>query len=89
MLFPLGTISLTDGAICALERTGQRPEQLLARHLFCDWGELDEDDWQRNEFALQNGLSLLSAYRLRDNTKVWVITESDRSSTTVLLPEEY
>ena len=88
-LVPLGTISLTEGAIFALAKAEQKAEQLLARHLFADWGELDEEDWKRNDFALQNNLSLLSSYRLRDNTKVWIITESDRSSTTVLLPSEY
>jgi len=85
----LGTISLTEGAVCALAKAVQTVEQLLARHLFCDWGELDEEDWKRNDFALQNDLSLLSSYRLRDNTMVWILTESDRTRTTVLLPSEY
>jgi hypothetical protein len=86
---PLGNIVLTVGAVAALEQAGQTPEQLLARHSFGDWGEADPDDWMKNDDALQNGLRLLSCYRLRDNTKVWVITEWDRSSTTILLPEEY
>ena len=88
-MFPLGTLSLTAGAFAALEQAGQKPEQLLARHLFGDWGDLDEEDWARNDFALEQGLALLSSYRLRDGTKVWVITEGDRSVTTVLVPAEY
>ena len=61
----------------------------LARHLRGDWGELDESDKQENEFSLQHGLRLLSAYTLSDGTRIWVITEADRSATTFLLPEEY
>lgn len=87
--FALGQIALTPGAVAALEVAGQTPEQLLARHSFGDWGMLDAEDWTRNNHALENGLRLLSSYRLRDNTKIWVITEWDRSSTTMLLPEEY
>ena len=87
--FALGTVMLTPGAVAALEHAGQTPEQLLARHSFGDWGQLDAEDWARNTHALENGLRLLSSYRLRDNTKIWVITEWDRSQTTILLPEEY
>ena len=87
--FPLGEIALTEGAVAALQSTRQSPEQLLARHIFGDWGELGEDDWERNNHALVNALRLLASYRLRDKTTVWVITEWDRSSTTVLLPSEY
>lgn len=86
---PLGQIVITLGATAALEAAGQTPEQLLARHSFADWGELDPDDWQKNDDALEEGTRLLSSYRLRDNTKVWVITEGDRSVSTVLLPSEY
>jgi len=87
--FPLGQILLTSGAVAAIQQAEQMPEQLLARHSFGDWGELDAEDWARNTHALENALRLLSSYRLRDNTKIWVITEWDRSSTTILLPEEY
>ena len=87
--FPLGTIAITEGASDALQSTGQTPEQLLARHSFGDWGELDEEDWERNNHALSNALRLLSSYHLRDKTTVWVITEWDHSSTTILLPQEY
>ena len=87
--FPLGNIVLTERACAELQSTGQTPEQVLARHCFGDWGELEKDDWERNDHALENALRLLSAYRLRNNTQIWVITEWDRSSTIILLPDEY
>ena len=87
--FPLGKIVLTEGAFAALQSTGQTPEQVLVRHCFGDWGELNDEDWERNDHALLNALRLLSSYPLRDKTTVWVITEWDRSTTTVLLPSEY
>jgi hypothetical protein len=65
---------------------------LLARHVFGDWGDLCTEDKESNERALAQGGRLLSSYEAglgRDATKVWVITEADRSSTTFLLPEEY
>jgi hypothetical protein len=61
----------------------------LQRHSQGDWGELDADDVQENEFSLTYGLQLLSAYSLADGTRIWIITEADRSATTVLLPSEY
>jgi hypothetical protein len=85
----LGKIVMTPGAVHALEAAGQTPEQLLARHSFADWGELDAEDWERNNHALTDGTRLFSSYRLRDNAQVWVITEWDRSLTTLLLPHEY
>jgi hypothetical protein len=61
----------------------------LNRHAVCDWGELNQDDRLANAQALKNGSRLLSAYHLKDGTKIWIITEADRSATTVLLPDEY
>ena len=61
----------------------------LARHARGDWGELDPADWNANETALIDGTRLLSAYELSSGVKIWIITESDRSSTCILLPEEY
>lgn len=60
----------------------------LKRHLSGDWGEVCEADRRENEFALRNGARLLSAYTVDDH-KIWIITEADRSSTTILFPEEY
>ena len=87
--FSPGQVVATPGALEAFFRTGDRIIPLLVRHLKGDWGELDDHDRQENEFSLQNGLRLLSAYTLSDGTTIWVITEADRSATTFLLPEEY
>ena len=59
------------------------------RHIVGDWGECCEEDKQANEDALAQGERLLSVYRTSKDEKIWVITEADRSSTCVLLPEEY
>jgi hypothetical protein len=87
--FPLGHVVATPGALTALAAAGHAPQEFLDRHQQADWGELDEDDRRENERSLKDGCRLLSAYRLRDRTKIWIITEADRSSTTILLPEEY
>ena len=87
--FRLGTVLMTPGAIKAFERTGEDPDTYLARHASGDWGDINEQDKQENEFSLKHNLRLLSAYHLADGTKIWIITEADRSATTILLPEEY
>jgi len=90
VLFPLGQIVATPGALAAFEKTGQTPLDFLSRHVRGDWGELDEHDRKENELSLKRGFRLLSSYRLSSgDTKVWVITEADRSVTTLLLPDEY
>jgi hypothetical protein len=63
--------------------------QALRRHARGDWGELDPEDRQANDAALKNGTRLLSVYKTKSGMKFWIITEADRSSTTVLVPEEY
>ena len=65
------------------------PADLLARHQRGDWGEVCEEDRLANESALREGERLFSVYRLSSGTKIWIITERDRSSTTLLLPSEY
>lgn len=87
--FPLGQVVSTPGALDALARAGQEPWQFIHRHVVGDWGELDEEDRRENELSVKEGLRILSAYRLRDGTKIWIITEADRSATTILLPDEY
>jgi hypothetical protein len=87
--FLLGRIVATPGSLAALVRTGETPVIFLARHAGGDWGDVDEDDRTENEFSVKEGFRLLSAYQLRDGTRIWIITEADRSSTTILLPEEY
>jgi hypothetical protein len=86
---PLGQVVATPGAIAALEHAGEQPLSFLRRHSHGEWGELDADDIAENEFSLVNNLRLLSAYTLRDGTRTWIITEADRSATTILLPSEY
>lgn len=85
--FDLGEVVATPGALAALGGTSWVYD-LIDRHLGGDWGEVDREDWAANDRALLAGARLLSAYTV-SGTKVWVITEADRSATTVLLPEEY
>jgi hypothetical protein len=87
--FPPGRIVATPGALAAFEEAGEEPVTYLARHLVGDWGEVCEEDAKENDFSVENGLRILSAYRLKDGTKIWVLTEADRSSTCILLPSEY
>ena len=61
----------------------------LERHQRCDWGDVSPSDWKQNDYALKHGLRLLSSYQAENGTKFWIITEADRSATTVLLPEDY
>ena len=87
--FPLGDVVATPGALDALREAKQEPLGLLRRHQTGDWGDLDEEDKAENEFSLTHDLRLLSAYTLPTQVKIWVITEADRSVTTLLLPAEY
>ena len=87
--FSLGETVATPGALGVLAEAGQDPSSFLSRHVGGDWGEVCEGDRQINEEAVNNGDRLMSAYTLRTGVKIWIITESDRSVTTVLLPDEY
>jgi hypothetical protein len=73
----------------ALNKSGESPATFLNRHEYGDWGELDEEDIDTNNQALMYGNRLLSAYKTKLGEKLWVITEADRSVTTLLLPDEY
>lgn len=85
--FELGKLFITPGAI--RELTPKDVFKGLARHVQGDWGEVGEEDWQENDLSLREGFRLLSSYRGSNDQRFWVITEQDRSVTTVLLPEEY
>lgn len=61
----------------------------LSRHTACDWGDVCPEDRRQNDDALRHGLRLLSAYHSTDGKKFWIITEGDRSATTILFPDEY
>ena len=88
-MFPLGRIVATPGALAALERSNQSAAHFLARHAVGDWGEFDREDVRENEYSVAHGFRLLSSYTTSAGEKLWVITEADRSATTLLLPEEY
>jgi hypothetical protein len=85
---PLGRIVATLGALQILAEAGDDPLCYLARHASGDWGELDAHDRRENEHSLRHGWRVLSSYPVGGRT-VWIITEADRSLTTILLPEEY
>jgi len=85
----LGRIFVTPAALAVLQATDVSIFDLLLRHLRGDWGDISETDRQQNELSLTAGLRILSSYPLRSDCKVWVITEWDRSATTVLLPGDY
>jgi len=83
--FPLGRTVATPGAI----ELGIDLASYMHRHHCGDWGDLDECDKQSNEEALEEGLRILSCYRVDGGWRIYIITEADRSSTCILLPEEY
>jgi len=87
--FALGRTFITPGAEEALQIAGQTATEFLRRHMSGDWGELSDEDVKENEFSLKEGLRLLSAYQTGKGQKLWIITEADRSATTILLPSEY
>ena len=85
--FPLGHLVITANAARELPPADIR--QALHRHVRGDWGDLDAHDLSENEVSLKGGFRILSAYRASNGTKFWIITESDRKTTTILLPEDY
>jgi hypothetical protein len=87
--FALGETYMTPGAEEALMIAGQTGIEFLRRHMSNDWGELSDEDERENELSLKEGFRLLSAYRTAKGQKLWIITEADRSATTILLPDEY
>jgi len=88
MLFQLGSIVATPGALQCCTRNNVDPMSLIQRHAAGDWGDLDPEDVNSNVRALQHDLRVFSSFVIGDD-KVWCITEADRSSTCLLRPEEY
>ena len=86
--FPLGQVVATPGALELLRESGENPAAFLARHSQADWGEVCEEDRQLNDQALVSGERLLSAYQTAKGERLWVITEADRSSTSLIRPDE-
>jgi len=89
VLFPLGRLLATPGALDLLDRHAVDGVELLQRHQRGDWGEVSPEDAAANKFAVEHCLRIVSSYRIGTTDKVWVITESDHRLTTILLPEEY
>ncbi len=87
--FPLGQIMATHGALEALEEAGQSAQEFISRHARLEQGELSDEDHRENLFSVDKCLRIFSAYRTSKGVKLWVITEADRSATTILLPSEY
>ena len=88
-LFPLGHVCATPAAMDLMEQLSLSPLEFIVRHVFGDWGQVCQDDREANQAALQNGTRLLSAYELPGAQRLWVLTEADRSVTTLLLPSDY
>ena len=88
-MIALGATAITRGVQAWVERNGEEAlSALITRHSLGDWGDLESVDWAINKQALYNGGRIMSSYEMEDET-IWIITESDRSRTTALLPSEY
>jgi hypothetical protein len=89
-LFPLGQVVTTPGALAVLERLGINGSVLIGRHITGDWGDIDAEDRGLNEMAIRDGERILSVYGTSGGDDcLWVITEADRSATTILRPADY
>jgi hypothetical protein len=89
-LFPLGQLVATPRALALLADVGESPARLLIRHRNGDWGDVTSEDAHENEVSVRAGFRIVGSYPVgEDGSRVWIITEADRSSTCVLLPEEY
>lgn len=87
--FHLGRVVATPDALTAMQDSGEDTSTFLSRHEKGDWGEISADDWKINDEALRSGERLLSAYTLKNGNRIWIISEADRSVTTLLLADEY
>ena len=91
MKFSLGRVVWTRGVndLVAVDSSFAKfVMDSLKRHANCDWGDVSDEDKRENDFSMDKGLRLLSSYQ-HDDIKIWIITEADRSATTILFPEEY
>ena len=86
---PLGRLLATPGAIDAMLKARQNAAEFLQRHASGDWGTVGAEDRAANNQAVNIFERILSAYRLKTGVRIWIITEADRSATTILLPAEY
>lgn len=88
-LFSLGQIVATPAVLTHLEKHGINAQEYLERHVRGEWGDVCKADVAENAFAVKNGMRILSAYTTQGHEKIWIITEADRSVTTLLFPSEY
>ncbi len=89
VLFSLGQIYLTIGVRKALAESNELPNEFLEKHQSGDWGLVCKEDAEENDFSVKEGFRILSAYKTSKGEKLWIITEADRSSSTILCPDEY
>ena len=87
--FTLGQIVATPAALETIEKSGQTAAEFLSRHADGDWLNLCPEDRAANERAIREGLRIMSVYKTQRKNEIWIITEADRSVSTILLPEEY
>ena len=85
--FSLGKVRMTRGVMKRVPAT--EALDAFLRHANCDWGDVGDFDWEQNNIALKEDARLLSVYATSNGLRLWIITERDRSVTTLLLPEEY
>lgn len=88
-LFSLGQVVATPGALEAMDQYAINAADLIQRHQSGDWGNVPLSDAEENDKSVANGWRILSSYALGNDQNIWIITEADRSVTTLLLPEEY
>lgn len=88
-IFSLGRTVATPHVLQVLAQQGITPLSLLIRYAAGDWGDVPPDDAQANHIALKSGSRLFSSYHIDPDARIWIITEADRSVTTLLLPSEY
>ena len=88
-LFTLGQVVATPGALEAMDQYAINALDLIQRHQSGDWGNVPPCDAEENMRSIENGWRILSSYAINDDQNLWIITEADRSVTTLLLPEEY
>ena len=86
---PLGKVVITPPAEALLREAGKTLKEFLDLHAAGDWGDVPGDDWANNDDAVDNGGMLHSVYTIHGQDRIWIITESDRSVTTILLPGDY
>ncbi|MFM2013493.1 MAG: hypothetical protein RLZZ396_2277 [Planctomycetota bacterium] len=88
-LFELGKTIATPAALEAMQEAGVNPSELLKRHVTGDYGDICDEDDGLNDIAIKEGTRILSVYKVTNELTIWIITEADRSSTCMLLPDEY